>query len=143
MLTSWRKWGWEFLCFLVFFILTAYQIFLPPVTGLANNSDFSYVLGKLSICPADLERQDNIYLVTDYFYDPAQCTSDIGLVSIEVPLTIAATYLSSPFTGEKNFDLRALPPCTWPSSFLLSACCYRLPGVADQPYDMDCRFSSS
>ena len=31
---------------MVFAILVAYQIFLPPVTGLANNSDFVYVLGK-------------------------------------------------------------------------------------------------
>ena len=108
MLKSWRKWGWELFCFLVFVLLVSYQIFLPPVTGLANNSDFSYVLGKLSICPADREKQDNIYLVTDYFYDLVQCTYDIGLVSTEIPLTIAAAHLSAAFTGAKNFDLRAL-----------------------------------
>ncbi len=108
MLKSWRGWGWEVFCLLVFLVLVSYQIFVPPVTGLANNSDFSYVLGKLSICPADREKQDNIYLVTDYFVDPVQCTFDIGLVSIEVPLTLAATYISAPFTGEKKFDLRAL-----------------------------------
>src|SRR5580692_568411 len=108
MQMSWRKWGWELFCFLIFFILVAYQVFLPPVTGLANNSDFVYVLGKLSMCPVDREKQDNIYLVTDYFVDPVQCTYDIGLVSIEVPLTNAATYLSAPFTGFKHFDLRAL-----------------------------------
>ncbi len=108
MLKSWRGSGWELFCLLVFLILVSYQIFLPPVTGLANNSDFVYVLGKLSICPVDREKQDNVYLVTDYFVDPVQCTYDVGLVSTEVPLTIAATYLSAPFTGEKNFDLRAL-----------------------------------
>ena len=104
----WRKWGWELICFLIFFILVAYQVFLPPVTGLANNSDFVYVLGKLSICPVDREKQDNLYLVTDYFVDPAQCTWDSGLVSTEEPLAIAATYLSAPFTGARKFDLRAL-----------------------------------
>src|ERR1019366_4901563 len=108
MKKSWRKWGWELFCLLVFFVLAAYQVFLPPVTGLANNADFAYVLGKLSICPADREKQDNIYLVTDYFIDPVQCTYDAGLVSTEVPLAMAATYLSAPFTGPKNFDLRAL-----------------------------------
>jgi energy-converting hydrogenase Eha subunit E len=108
MLKSWRGRGWEIFCFLVFFALTGYQVFIPPVTGLANNSDFVYVLGKFSICPVDREKQDNIYLVTDYFVDPVQCTWDIGLVSIELPLTLAATNLSAPFTGENRFDLRAL-----------------------------------
>ena len=103
-----RKRGWELICLLLFFILAGYQVFVPPVTGLANNSDFVYVLGKLSICPVDREKQDNIYLVTDYFVDPVQCTWDTGLVSTEVPLAMAARYLSAPFTGEKNFDLRAL-----------------------------------
>src|ERR1700752_992696 len=99
----WRKWGWESFCFLLFSVLVGYQVFLPPVTGLANNSDFSYVLAKLSICPADREKQNNIYLVTDYFIDPALCTYDIGLVSIEVPLARIATRISAPFTGKKNF----------------------------------------
>jgi hypothetical protein len=99
---------WEIVCFIVFALLVAFQAFLPPVTGLANNSDFSYVLGKWSVCPADREKQDNIYLVTDYFIDPVQCTYDIGLVSVEVPLFRAAMYVSEPFTGEKDLDLRAL-----------------------------------
>ena len=117
---KWRqKRGWELFCFLLFFILVAYQIFLPPVTGLANNSDFVYVLGKLAICPVDREKQDNIYLVTDYFVDPVQCTWDNGTVSTEVPLAIAATYLSAFFTGEKNFDLRALAALHF--CFLLAA----------------------
>jgi hypothetical protein len=103
-----RKCGWEVICFFLFFGLVADQIFVPPVTGLANNSDFVYVLGKLSICPADREKQDNIYLVTDYFVDPVQCTWDIGLISSEIPLVMAARFLSAPFTGFQKFDLRAL-----------------------------------
>ena len=102
-----RNW-WELVCFCTFAALVGYQIFIPPVTGLANNSDFAYILMKLSICPADREKQDNIYLVTDYFVDPVSCTYDYGLISTEVPLVMAATYLSQPFTGEKKLDLRAL-----------------------------------
>ncbi len=102
------KWWWELVCFALFLILVGYQVFLPPVTGLANNSDFAYILGKLSICPADREQQDKIYLVTDYFVDPVSCTYDFGLISTEVPLVMAAQLLSRPFTGEKNLDLRAL-----------------------------------
>ena len=108
MLKLWRGRGWEVLCFLVFFVLIAYQIFIPPVTGLANNSDFVYVLGKFSVCPADREKQNNIYLVTDYFVDRAQCTWDIGLVSTELPLTWLALNLSKPITGKNRFDLRVL-----------------------------------
>jgi hypothetical protein len=89
-------------------VLVGYQVFVPPVTGLANNSDFVYVLGKLQICPADREKQDKVYLVTDYFVDPVSCTWESGLTTIEYPIVVAATYLSQPFTGEKNFDLRAL-----------------------------------
>jgi hypothetical protein len=96
------------LCFALLSALVGYQVFVPPVTGLANNSDFVYVLGKFQICPADREQQNNIYLVTDYFIDPVSCTWDTGLTTIEVPLVYAATWLSRPFTGEKNFDLRAL-----------------------------------
>ena len=103
-----RKWWWELVCFCLLFILVGYQIFLPPVTGLANNSDFVYVLGKLSICPADRESQDKVYLVTDYFVDALSCTWESGLTTVEVPLAIAAEHLSRPFTGKKNFDLRAL-----------------------------------
>src|SRR5580692_3505543 len=103
-----RERWWELVCFGLLLILVGYQIFLPPVTGLANNSDFVYVLGKLSICPADREQQDKVYLVTDYFYDPVECTYDVGLITIEEPLAVLATYLSEPFTGDKNFDLRAL-----------------------------------
>ena len=103
-----RKWWWELLCFSLFSLLVGYQIFLPPVTGLANNSDFVYVLGKFSICPVDREQQDKIYLVTDYFIDPVSCTWESGLTSTEVPLAGARDVLSAPFTGEKNFDLRAL-----------------------------------
>jgi len=102
------RWGWEVLCFVILSLLVSYQIFVPPVTGLANNSDFVYVLGKLSICPADREKQDKIYLVTDYFVDALSCTWESGLTTIETPLVRAAKYLSSPFTGRKNFDLRAL-----------------------------------
>src|ERR1700683_3769139 len=93
---------------MLFAVLVGYQVFVPPVTGLANNSDFVYVLGKLQICPADREKQDKVYLVTDYFVDPVSCTWESGLTTIEYPLVVAATYLSQPFTGEKNFDLRAL-----------------------------------
>jgi hypothetical protein len=99
---------WEVLCITIFAILAGYQIFLPPVTGLANNSDFVYVLGKLTICPADHDAQDKIYLVTDYFVDPVQCTWDTGLTTVEVPLVMVAQQLSRPFTGDQNFDLRAL-----------------------------------
>jgi hypothetical protein len=108
LMRSLPKWRWELPCFLLLLILVGYQVFLPPVTGLANNSDFAYVIGKLSICPSDQEKQNNIYLVTDYFADPVSCTFDFGLVSVEVPMTIAATRLSALFTGDKKFDLRAL-----------------------------------
>src|ERR1051325_4393598 len=105
MRTALRKWWWEFLCFTLLLILVAYQIFLPPVTGLANNSDFVYVLGKLSICPADREKQDKIYLVTDYFVDALSCTWESGLTTIETPIAKIAKRLSRPFTGRSNFDL--------------------------------------
>jgi hypothetical protein len=103
-----RRWGWELGCFILLSALVGYQIFIPPVTGLANNSDFVYVLGKFQICPADREKQNNIYLVTDYFVDPVSCTWDTGLTTFEVPLVAVATWLSTPFTGSTNFDLRAL-----------------------------------
>jgi hypothetical protein len=108
MPTSLRTKWWEPLCFVLLLALVGFQVYLPPVTGLANNSDFAYVIGKLQLCPADQNKYMNIYLQTDYFFDPVSCTWDMGLVSIEVPLMRLATYISKPFTGEKKFDLRAL-----------------------------------
>jgi hypothetical protein len=102
-----RKWGWEVLALALLVCLIGYQLFLPPVTGLANNFDFSKVLGKLSLCGVDHEDKNNQYLITDYYVDKT-CDLDLGLISVEEPLVTAALRLSEPHTGPGKLDLRFL-----------------------------------
>ena len=108
------------MCFFLFLVLVAYQVFVPPVTGLANNSDFAYILGKVCrMCPADRELQDKIYLVTDYFVDP-------GILHLRFRPYVHRSAAgnggrkpSRPFTGAKNLDLRALAACAYGAVALL------------------------
>lgn len=91
----------------MFLCLVGYQIFLPPVTGLANNSDFMKALGGLALCAADHETQNNQFLVTDFLHGP-DCYWPMGIISTEVPLAWLARHLSTPLNGSRHFDLRYL-----------------------------------
>jgi len=94
------------LCLAVFLALVGYQVFIPPVTGLANNTDFMKVLGPWAIC-SDHQVQNNRSLVTHYAVDP-KCNYDLEITTLERPFVGVALAVSSPFTGSANFDLRFL-----------------------------------
>ncbi len=98
---------WELVCFAAFLALVGYQMFLRPVTGLANNSDFMKVLGPWSTCTWDHEAQNNKYLVTDYHVGP-DCYYNLGLTSTERLLAGVAIKISRPFSRTEHFDLRVL-----------------------------------
>jgi hypothetical protein len=102
-----HNWGWEVLCLAVLVCLVGYQIFLPPVTGLANNFDFSKVLGIFSLCGVDHEAKNNQFLITDYVVEP-RCAVDQGLTSIETPFVAAALRLSERYIAPGKMDLRVL-----------------------------------
>jgi len=93
------------LCLTVFLSLLAWQLFLPPVTGLSDNNDFSKVLGPAHICIASRDNL-NSYFVTGYAAGP-QCQWSGGFTSSEILFVDLARYLSRPFTGRYYFDLRA------------------------------------
>jgi len=90
----------------MFLALVGYQLFIPPVTGLANNTDFMKVLGPWSIC-SDHQVQNNRSLVTHYAVDP-KCNYDQEITTLQRPLVGVALGVSSLFTGSANFDLRFL-----------------------------------
>ena len=103
---SWFKfWGWEALCLAVFLSLTGWQLFVHPLTGLSDNNDFPKVLGPAGICKAPPENL-NAYFVSGYDAGP-QCAWPSGFISSEILLTWLARYLSRPFIGRYQFDLRA------------------------------------
>ena len=100
-----KSWAWECLCLAVFLVLTGWQAFIPPITGLSDNNDFSKVFGPAHICKAGPDNV-NAYLVTTYAAGP-KCAWASGFRSSEILLVKLARYLSRPFTGRYRFDLRA------------------------------------
>jgi hypothetical protein len=97
--------AWECLCLAAFLALTAWQLFLPPVTGLSDNNDFPKVLGPAQICQAPVENV-NTYFVTSFTAGP-KCDWQSGFTSSEILFFNAARHLTLPFTGSDYFDIRA------------------------------------
>jgi hypothetical protein len=97
--------AWECFCLIAFLGLTAWQLFVQPITGLSDNNDFPKVLGPARICKAPLE-DVNTFFVSGYDAGPA-CAWPSGFTSSEILLVRLARFLSRPFTGRYHFDLRA------------------------------------
>ena len=77
-----RSWSWELLCFLIYFALAASQLFMTPVTGLADNGDFPKVLGPVDIC-APNQWTDQLSYVYRRLEVAGECHFDSGLTSSE------------------------------------------------------------
>jgi hypothetical protein len=78
-----RSWWWELLCFLTYFAFAASQLFMTPVTGLADNGDFPKVLGPADICDPN-HWKDQFAYVYRRLEVAGECYSDSGLTSSEI-----------------------------------------------------------
>lgn len=99
-----QSWAFECLSITVFLGLIGWQLFIPPITGLSDNNDFSKVLGPAHVCAAPPDTI-NTWLVTGYDAGP-KCVRDSHLTSTEILLAGFARNLGRPFLGRFRFDLR-------------------------------------
>ena len=82
----------------------AFQLFIPPSIGLADNGDFPRVAGRLSLCPeAGWDRDRYHYFVARYRENPA-CYWDSGIPSSEMLFARLARALDR----GPVFDIRTL-----------------------------------
>jgi hypothetical protein len=87
--------------------IIGYQLFIPPIVGLADNNDFLKITGRLHLSPADPTHDDRwVYLPRGWIVNPA-FGWDSGLPSDELYLARAALMLSSLFPN-RIFDIRWL-----------------------------------
>src|SRR4051812_19144632 len=89
-------------CLVFAAILTA-QLFVPPSIGLADNQDFSKVMGLFSL--AGRWEDDYKYVHLKYRFD-SRYHWEAGYYSSETLLAAAPIGLSSVFSKDGSFDLR-------------------------------------
>ncbi len=95
----------EWLALLLFTLIIAYQCFVPPVVGLADNGDFEKVLGIFSLgAPADEPWK---FVRLKYDFDP-KYHSWREFISTEQALAGIAILLNTLFSKQAAFDLRFL-----------------------------------
>jgi hypothetical protein len=117
-------WHWEIACLLVFLLLTGMQLFLRPITGLADNGDFPKVLGPRNVCDPNHERDAYKYVYAAYVID-FSCGWGSHITSSEV-LFVRAIKRVTLWQGRKSFPVTAsgaahLPVLATALLFLLGA----------------------
>jgi hypothetical protein len=85
--------------------VVVYQLFVPPVVGLADNGDFERVLGIFSLGGPVDDQYHFVHL--KYNFDP-HYHSWRELISTEQVLTGIAILVNGPFSKQGTFDLRFL-----------------------------------
>lgn len=89
---------------LLYVALAGNQLFLKPVTGLADNGDFPKVLGHLSVCDPNQEHDVFNYVYPTYSIDPG-CRWDSGLTSSE-SLFVRAIKRIAVSSGRVSFSIK-------------------------------------
>ena len=94
-------------CLIALFIgIIAFQCFVPPEAGLANNGDYGKLIGRFSLVPDDGPSPEGQYYVQRWKYDPAGYWLSDNVSSEILPVR-GALAISSVF-GSRIFDLRIL-----------------------------------
>jgi hypothetical protein len=97
-------WWWEAVCLFTFFALAGWQLFLRPITGLADNGDFPKVLGQLDICSNAPEPRWFKYVNSPYSIGP-ECDWDSQLISSEAILAEGIKQ-SAELRGKQSFSIQ-------------------------------------
>jgi hypothetical protein len=107
-------WYWEGLCLLVYFALTASQLFVRPIIGLADNGDFPKVLGPNSVCDPNGEKDAFAYVYPRYvirdecFWNSRTLSSEKLVVEILKSAAQAFDRTSFSITGAGKAHLAVL-----------------------------------
>jgi hypothetical protein len=88
-------------------LIVSYQLFVPPVVGLADNNDFPKITGRLPVCPEDRSHDDRWVFVTRRWIVSDACRWDSALPSTEMLWARGALAMSWIF-GLRVFDIRWL-----------------------------------
>jgi hypothetical protein len=83
--------------------LIGWQLFIPPVTGLANNGDFHKVLGAFSL--ASLVDDEYRFASQKFTFSPAHYVA-FGFYSTEQVLAVMAIGINRLFSNDGRFDIR-------------------------------------
>lgn len=83
--------------------IVAYQLFLPPVVGLANNGDFGKILGLFDLAAPGAD--EFRYAPTKYHFDSGHHFVS-GFHSSETLLVAAAVAVNAVFSKDGSFDIR-------------------------------------
>ena len=89
---------------LLFLIPVAWQLWVPPYTGLADNGDFAKVTGRYSLAPVDPGPQPTFHFFNRLWQNEPNATYVSPYWGVEIWLTQAAVWI-----GKTNpFDIRWL-----------------------------------
>lgn len=102
-------------------LIIAYQLLIPPAIGLADNGDYSRVMGPLGLQYTATSRDERYFNYFNPKYKFESTTQWDGLVSSETAVVACAIAVNSigPKTG--LFDLRVVG-CVHLALFLLAVC---------------------
>jgi hypothetical protein len=84
----------------------AIQLLIPPVIGLANNGDFSKIIGRFALEPGRGDWSDSFVYVTGKYRVQPRSYWNSGLVSSELFLTAIAVTVSRLVPPARQFDIR-------------------------------------
>jgi hypothetical protein len=98
-----KSWWWEALYFTIYLTIAANQLFMRPVTGLADNNDFPKALAYLDVCDPNHEHDVGQYVGAAYVFD-ARCHFDSGLVSSE-KLFVRILAQTALWSGRASFSI--------------------------------------
>jgi len=103
LLQSIRNWWWEVFCFAIYLALSANQLFMRPITGMADNGDFPKVLAPLDVCAPDRARDVLHYVYPTYVID-AGCHWDSRVTSSET-LFVEILKQATLWNGRTSFSI--------------------------------------
>ncbi len=91
---------------LLFALILAYQLLVPPIVGLASNGDYGRITDKVGLRYATMPENENQYLVRKYERQPPNDWA--GYVSSEVLIVRLALLLNRFISKDGLFDLTVL-----------------------------------
>jgi hypothetical protein len=97
----------ELLLVALFSAVVGFQVFVPPSIGLANNGDFSKLIGRFSLAPETLDTSEEYkYFTAHWIYDRSFLWVSEDRSSELIP--ISAAVLTGWWFSSQRFDIRIL-----------------------------------
>lgn len=92
----------------IFLIPVAWQLWVPPYAGLADNGDFAKVAGRFALTPVDSGGQQTFHFFERLWQRDPKALWESPYWGVEVWVTQAALRVAGWTSGAKTFDVRWL-----------------------------------